>query len=114
MESFIESVSLTSIFLFDFLDVHQNHSLSSTNNNHTSTFAFVALKSEGDLLGCFGFLSKDRFGLSTITGLLAIVTSSTLGSFTFLTLLVLGHFVDGVSAALAWAVCLPCLWYYHH
>ena len=114
MESFIEGVSLTSIFLFDFFDVHQDDSLSSAHNDHTSTFAFVAFESEGDLFGGFGFLSEDWLGLSTIAGLLTIVTSSTLSSFTFLALFVLGHFVHCMGAALAGTVGLPGLWYYHH
>lgn len=41
--------------------------------------ADCAFHSEDDLLGGLGLLSEDRLGLTTITTLLAIVTTLTLG-----------------------------------
>jgi hypothetical protein len=37
-----------------------------------------ALKPQHDLLRCLGLLVKDRFGLTSVTGLLAIVTALSL------------------------------------
>ena len=113
-ESFIKSVSLSCVFLFDFLDVHQDHSLGSSDNDDTSAFAFVTLESEGNFLCGFGFLSKDRLGLTTVTRLFAIVTSSTLSSLAFFTFLILSHFMDCMGAALPRAVCFSGLWDYYH
>lgn len=104
LRSFEESVSSADVFLFDFLDVHQNDGFGSTNNDDSSSLALIAFQSEGDFLGCFGLLSEDGLGLSTVTRLFAIVTSSTLGSLAFLALLVLGHLVNGVSIALSRAM----------
>ena len=63
---------------------------------------FGALKTEHDLLGGLGLLVEDGFGLSTVSGLFAIVTTLTLsvqGSFTSL---VLGHLEGGVLVDRLW------------
>ena len=49
-----------------------------------------AFESEDDLLGGLGLLVEDGLGLTTITGLLSVVTTLTLGEDRVLTLLVLG------------------------
>ena len=41
--------------------------------------ALCALQSQHNLLGSLGLLVEDRLGLTTVTGLLAIVTALTLG-----------------------------------
>lgn len=94
------------IFLSDFLDVHEDHGLGTSDDDDSSSFADVALESECDFLGSFGFLSEDGFGLSSVAGLFAVVASSALGSFAFFALLVLGHLVHCVGLALG-AVGLP-------
>jgi len=40
--------------------------------------ALCALQSQHDLLGCLGLLVEDRLRLTTITGLLAVVSALTL------------------------------------
>ena len=49
-----------------------------------------AFESKDDLLGGLGLLVEDGFGLSTVSGLLSVVTTLTLGEDGVLTLLVLG------------------------
>lgn len=62
--------------------------------------ALDALQSQHDLLGSLGLLVEDRLGLTTITALLSVVTSLSLGEQRGLTSLVLGDLVLGVLAAL--------------
>lgn len=62
--------------------------------------ALDALESQHDLLGGLGLLVEDGLGLTTITGLLAVVSSLTLGKQGGLAGLVLGDLVLGVLAAL--------------
>ena len=57
-------------------------------------------QTQDNLLGSLGFLVENRFGLTTITGLLTIVTTLTLGKDGSFTGLVLGNLVGGVTAAL--------------
>lgn len=64
--SFEEFVSFTSILLLDFFDLHENDTLGSAHNNNSSALANSALQSQSDLLGSFGFLSENGFGLSSV------------------------------------------------
>lgn len=59
-----------------------------------------AFQTEHNLLSSLGLLVEDGLGLTTITSLLAIVTTLTLGIETGSTGLVLGHLVLGVLTAL--------------
>jgi len=58
-----------------------------------------ALETQDNLLGGLGLLVKDGLGLTTITGLLTVVTSLTLGEEGSLTSLVLSNLVRGVLLA---------------
>jgi hypothetical protein len=62
--------------------------------------ALDTLQSQDNLLGGLGLLVEDRLGLTTVTGLLAVVSSLTLGEQGGLSSLVLGDLVLGVLAAL--------------
>lgn len=62
--------------------------------------ALDALQSQHDLLGSLGLLVEDRLGLTTITGLLSVITTLSLGEKGGLASLVLGDLVLGVLAAL--------------
>lgn len=62
--------------------------------------ALDALQSQDDLLGSLGLLVEDGLGLTTITRLLAVVTSLSLCEQRGLASLVLGDLVLGVLAAL--------------
>jgi hypothetical protein len=67
--------------------------------------ACCALQSQDNLLGGLGLLVEDRLGLTTVTGLLTVVTTLTLGEEGSLASLVLGDLVLGVLlAVLALAV----------
>jgi hypothetical protein len=67
--------------------------------------ALDALQSQDNLLGGLGLLVEDGLGLTTITGLLAVVTALSLSEQRGLAGLVLGDLVLGVlSALLALAV----------
>jgi hypothetical protein len=59
-----------------------------------------ALQSEDNLLGGLGLLVEDLLGLTTVTALLTVVTTLTLGVKRGLTGLVLSNLVLGVLAAL--------------
>jgi hypothetical protein len=54
------------------------------------------LKTEDNLLGSLGLLVENGLGLTTITGLLTVITSLTLGEKRSLTGLVLGDLVGSV------------------
>lgn len=62
--------------------------------------ALDALQSQHNLLGSLGLLVEDGLGLTTISGLLAVVTTLSLGEKRGLASLVLGDLVLGVLAAL--------------
>ena len=62
--------------------------------------ALDALQSQHDLLGSLGLLVEDGLGLTTITRLLAVVTSLSLSEQRSLAGLVLGDLVLGVLAAI--------------
>lgn len=62
--------------------------------------ALDALQSQHNLLGGLGLLVEDRLGLTTITGLLAVITTLSLSEQRGLASLVLGDLVLGVLAAL--------------
>ena len=59
-----------------------------------------ALEAEDNLLGGLGLLVEDGLGLTTITALLAIITTLSLGEQRSLAGIVLGDLVLGVLAAL--------------
>ena len=63
--------------------------------------AFVTGQRQNNLLGGLGLLVENRLGLTSITGLLAVVTPTSLSEGRLLALLVLGHFVSLVRLALA-------------
>lgn len=70
-----------------------------------------ALKTKNNLLGGLGLLVEDLLGLTTVTGLLTVVTTLTLSVKGSLTSLVLGDLVLSVLAALlTLAVGLSGLW----
>lgn len=80
-----------------------------------NVLAGLALQPQHNLLGGFGLLVKDWLGLPTITRLFPVITSLPLSGQTILTLLVLGHFVQGVLLALlVLAVRLLQFGYVHH
>lgn len=62
--------------------------------------ALDALQSQNNLLGSLSLLVEDRLGLTTITGLLAVITTLSLSEQRGLASLVLGDLVLGVLAAL--------------
>lgn len=62
--------------------------------------ALDALQSQDNLLGGLGLLVEDRLSLTTVTGLLTVVTALSLGEQRGLASLVLGDLVLGVLAAL--------------
>ena len=72
-----------------------------------------ALQLEHDLLGLLGLLPENRLGLPTESFLLHIISPLALGDYGVLTLLVLGHLMDGVSLLFP-AVGSDCLWNMHH
>jgi len=53
--------------------------LASLDNQKLLLLGFGALKTEHNLFGGLGLLVEDGFGLTTISGLFAIVTTLTLG-----------------------------------
>lgn len=59
-----------------------------------------ALETKDDLLGGLGLLVEDRLGLTSITGLLAVITTLSLSEGTSSSGLVLSDLVEGVLAAL--------------
>lgn len=68
-------------------------------------------QSQDDLLGGLGFLVENWLGLTTVTGLLPVISSLTLGVQRSLTSLVLGNSVLSVlSALLTLTVGLSGLW----
>lgn len=62
--------------------------------------ALDTLQSQHNLLGSLSLLVEDRLGLTTVTGLLAVITTLSLGEKRGLAGLVLGDLVLGVLAAL--------------
>ena len=76
--------------------------------------ALRALHPEYDLLSGLGLLPEDGFGLPTKAALFSVVSSSALSERRLLALLVLGHLMDSVFAALALAVSAPRLRHVHH
>jgi len=73
--------------------------LASFDGNLILSLAVGALQPEDDLLGGLGLLSEDGLGLSTVSLLLAVVTTLALGLQRVLTLLVLRHLVKRVLPA---------------
>jgi len=70
--------------------------LASLDDQELLLLGFGALKTKHNLLGGLGLLVEDGFGLSTVSGLFAIVTTLTLGVQGSFTRLVLGHLEGGV------------------
>lgn len=112
-KSLEDGVGLTGFLLPNFFDFHEDDGLGSADDDGSLSLALVALEPEGDFLGGLGLLSEDGLGLSSVTRLLAVVTSSSLGGLAFLALLVLSDLVDCVSLALR-AVRVPGLRNHHH
>lgn len=79
-----------------------------------TVLAFGTLKTQHNLLGCLRLLSENWLRLTSKTALLSVITPSTLGHLRILTLLVLGHFVEGVFGAFTFAKGLSCFRYVHH
>lgn len=76
--------------------------------------AGLALQPQHNLLGGLSLLVEDGLCLTTITGLLPVITALSLGCQTVLAFLVLGHLVQGVFLAfLVLAVGLLGLWDIH-
>lgn len=72
--------------------------------------ATLTLEPQDNLFGSFSLLVEDRFCLTAITRLLAIITALPLCSQAILSLLILGNLVQGVLfALLGFAVGLFCL-----
>lgn len=70
--------------------------LASLERNVRSVLALGALETQNDLLGGLGLLVEDGLGLTTVTLLLPVVTTLTLGVERSLTSLVLGDLVGAV------------------
>ena len=70
--------------------------LASLEGNVGSVLALGALETQNDLLGGLGLLVEDGLGLTTVTLLLPVVTTLTLGVERSLTSLVLGDLVGAV------------------
>lgn len=81
-------------------DVPELEVLASLQRQLELGLALDALQSQHDLLGSLGLLVEDGLGLTTITRLLAVVTSLTLGKQRSLAGLVLSDLVLGVLAAI--------------
>ena len=107
-------IGFSGVLLSDFLDIHEDHALGSADDDDSSSFAFVTLEPEGDLLGGFSLLSEDGLGLSSVPRLFSIITSSALGGSTFFAFFILGDLVHGVSIALTGAVGLSGFRNNHH
>jgi hypothetical protein len=99
--------------LSDLFNIHQHDWFGSADDDTSSGFADVALQSEGDFLGGFGFFSEDGFGLSSVTWLFSVVTSSSLSGLAFLAFLILGDLVNCMGKAFV-AVGFSCLGDDHH
>lgn len=79
------------------------------------SFALCALQPQNYFLCGLCLLAKDRFGLATVTRLLAIIPSFPLRYQRGLAGLVLRDLVlSMLSAVFAFAVCPACFWYIHH
>lgn len=76
--------------------------------------ALRALHPENDFLGSLCLLPEDGFSLSSKTLLLTVVSPSPLRKLRFLSLLVLGYFVDCVFQTLSSTVGFPRLGYVDH
>jgi hypothetical protein len=63
------------------------------------TLAFGAFQSQDDFLGGLGFLSENGLGLTAVTLLFPIVTTTTLSHLPLFALFVLRHFVRFVHPA---------------
>ncbi len=95
--SLIKSISLFQVLFLG--RVYENEGFATLDLEHSPAFASRALHPEGDFFGGFGLLMEDRLGLTAETRLLHVISSSSLGASTFLTLLKLSHLVVGVLLA---------------
>lgn len=82
------------------VDVPQLEVLAALQRQLALGLALNAFQTQHDLLGGLGLLVEDGLGLTTVTGLLAVVTALSLGEERGLAGLVLGDLVLGVLAAL--------------
>jgi hypothetical protein len=87
----------------------QNEGLASSDWVASSSLALGALKSKGNLLGVLTLVLLDGLGLTTISLLLGVISSLSLGEEGSLSCLVLSHLVGDVSLA-SWAVSFLLLW----
>merc|ERR1711942_517975 len=74
--------------------------LASFDDDLIFALAIRAFQSEDDLFGGLGLLSEDGLGLTSVSFLLAVVTTLALSLQRVLALLVLRHFVDRMLSAL--------------
>ena len=74
--------------------------LAALQNELMLVLANSAFETQNDLLSSLGLLVEDGFGLTTVTGLLAIVTTLSLSENGGFTGFVLGNLVGSVTAAL--------------
>ena len=89
--------------------------LASLQRNLMLVLANGAFQPQHHLFRGLGLFTEDGFGLTSVTGLLAIVTPFSLGMQTGLSSLVLGDLVRRVFAAFgAWAESVARLWNIHH
>jgi len=80
-----------------------------------SALALDTFKSQYNFFGGFGLLVEDRLGLATVSTLLAVITTFTLGHQASFSGFVLGNFVHHVLlAVLAGAIGLSVFGYVHH
>ena len=80
-------------------DVPQLEVLAALQRQLCLGLALDAFQSQHDLLGGLGLLVEDGLGLTTVTGLLAVISALSLGEQRGLARLVLGDLVLGVLAA---------------
>ena len=78
----------------------EDERLATLDDYESTGLACGAFKLECNLLGGLGLLSEDGLGLSTEPRLLGVISSLSLSKEGILTLLILGHLVDGVLGAL--------------
>tara|TARA_B110001450_G_C17308599_1_gene354517 strand:- start:84 stop:404 length:321 start_codon:yes stop_codon:yes gene_type:complete len=91
----------------------EDESFASLDNSEALGFGLGALELKHNLLGVLGFLSEDRFGLSSETLLLHDISSITLSKLVLLSSFVLRHLMDGVFLCFP-VVCSDCLWDMDH
>mmetsp|Transcript_13448 Transcript_13448/g.20227 ORF Transcript_13448/g.20227 Transcript_13448/m.20227 type:complete len:119 (-) Transcript_13448:70-426(-) len=94
------SLSTSNLVLRDFLLFSKLEVLCALDAQLLLSLAFLALKTECDLLGGLGLFVKNGLGLTTETHLLVVVPSLTLSEVGSLASLVLGNLMKSVLTAL--------------